>query len=187
MNLEEKRKELRLLENQAHEECKQHALEQVQKHLPHMKITYMDVCLTPYQHMNSWHGAPKANLFLIKFENNHNVYAEMDNSRPNARQPLFLVCPDGETECIEKPMGMCLSIGKENITEYWEKSAAFFGVKDGDGFEETVVRVQRWWADLEAALVIYLTYMEKSPNESQRPGDMDYFGHLFSKIHDTWG
>lgn len=185
--LEKKRQELKLLEEQAGLEAEEHALEQVKKHLPHMKVKGIMVQRDLYGLMHSHLSVREVrDIFRMEFEDGTMVRAEMDNSKPHAHQNLLIRhSGNKQFESIEKPMGLQIEPEYAKPLALWEKTAAFMGIKEEDGFEKIVITVQRWWADLEAALVIYMTYMNKCPTEHKRPGDLGYFGHLFSKCHDT--
>ena len=193
-DLQQARQELLALEKQAGEEASEHALAQIQKHLPHMNISAINVYSNPesFMQFSLQGGSDISEFFRVTFKDGVFVYSEMDRTRSTARQYLYIVHPSTKKKQqnvlsrLETPASLGLNPSKtDTITKFWEKDAAWLGIKDGAGFEETIIRIQRWWADLEAALVIYITYMNKSPIAAQRPGSLAYFGHLFSKIHDS--
>lgn len=192
-DLQQTRQELYALEKQSGEEAREHALAQIQKHLPHMNIAAINVYSNPesFMQFSLQGGSNIAEFFRVTFKDGVSVYSEMDRQRAAVRQYLYIAYPikrkqQNVLSRLETPASLGLNpLKTDTITKFWEKDAAWLGIKDGAGFEETIIRIQRWWADLEAALVIYITYMNKSPIAAQRPGSLAYFGHLFSKIHDS--
>lgn len=186
--LEEAKKELKLLEEQEAQEAEEYALGQVKKHLPHMKVKSIQVQKDPYNIMYSRLSVSvEQDFFSIEFEDGTKVHAQMNNTRRDSAQPLLIRHPnENQSQVIEKPLGLQINPKEENFTICWEKTAAFIGVSDEFDFEKNIILLQRWWADLESILVIYITHMNNCIVEYKRPGQMDYFGHLLSKCHDTF-